>query len=113
MTEIEAEKIKYREKWLKQLKKICLAFIDTDKYAVFLFGSAVNNIVKAHDFDVGVLGDEDLPLDVMGEIYYIVDESIIPLKVDIVDFKNVDSEFKKEALSDIEIWNKPPNIVLN
>ena len=113
MTEKEEISLKYRKKWLGELREMLFKNIDTSKYAIFLFGSAVNNLVKAHDIDIGILGNEKLPIRTESDIYYIIEESIIPMKVDIVDFAVVSDDFRKTAFSEIEIWNKPQNIILN
>ncbi len=110
MTAKEEISLKYRKKWLELLKKILFVNVDTEKYAIFLFGSAVDNIVNAKDIDIGIMGEELLPHEIKRDIYYMIDESIVPFKVDIVDFKDVNAEFKKTALKKIEIWNKPKNI---
>lgn len=39
-----------------------------------------------------------------------LEESIIPYTVDLIDFKNVTADFKKIALEDIIVWNRPKNI---
>jgi hypothetical protein len=42
-----------------------------------------------------------------------LEESIVPFKIDLIDFYQVDKDFKKEALKIIQIWNCPKNIKLN
>lgn len=41
-----------------------------------------------------------------------LDESIVPFRYDIIDFIDADEEFKKYALREIRIWNKPDYIEL-
>ena len=72
-----------------------------------MFGSrATHKSTNYSDVDVGILGKKPL-----GKVYYKIinqiEESIIPYKVDIVDFALVDEKFKKIALQEIEIWNDP------
>ncbi|HJY64361.1 MAG TPA: hypothetical protein VJ455_09410 [Ignavibacteria bacterium] len=113
MTAQEEISLKYRKKWLKMLKEVCLNYIDRDKYAVFLFGSAVSDILRANDVDIGVLGRKELPQNIKSVIYNVVEESVIPFRIDIVDFHVAGKRFKKIALSSIKVWNKPGHIKLN
>lgn len=88
------------------VKAIVLSYIDKNKYRVFLFGSrACGNARKFSDIDVGIMGNEALSSIVQFEIEQAIDESIVPFKVDLVDFFNVDSTFKKEVFKKIEAWN--------
>jgi len=113
MTTKEAVSLEYRKKWLGMLKEIVLKHVDKNEYAVFLYGSAVNGLLKAHDFDIGILGKNKIEDRIVYRITDEIDESIIPMGVDIVDFVNTDEEFKKIALSEIEIWNNPKGIKLS
>ncbi len=113
MTAKEEVSLKYRKKWLGMLKDLCLKYIDKDQYAVFLFGSAVNDLIRANDVDIGFLGEKNLPDKVKYKINDEAAESIIPFKIDLVDFRNVNNEFKKEALSEIIVWNRPKSIIIN
>lgn len=113
MTTKEAVSLEYRKKWLGMLKDIVLKHVDTNEYAVFLYGSAVNGLLKAHDFDIGVMGNKAFPDRVRYKITDEIEESIIPMKVDFVDFIYTDEEFRKIALSEIEIWNNPKGIKIS
>jgi len=113
VTQQETISLEYRKKWLGELRKMMFKYIDKDKYAVFLYGSAVNSLLRAHDFDIGVLGEERLPDSIMNMIIDEIEESKIPMKIDIVDFKRVDYEFRNIAMEEIQIWNKPEYIRLN
>lgn len=53
--------LEYRKKWLSLLKDIVMKHVEADKYAVFLYGSAVNNLKKANDFDIGIIGKSRFP----------------------------------------------------
>lgn len=97
----------YPAKYLKIIKEIVLSEINADEHLVFLFGSRVHkNDDKAADVDVGIVGDKPI-----GNIYYRIkrkiDDSIVPYKVDVVDFSLTDENFKKIAVKEIEIWNRP------
>lgn len=101
------------ENSISLVKKIVLERVPLDKYAVFLFGSRVlGNNHSLSDIDVGILGDQRLPAMQLVDIEETLEASDVILKVDVIDFSVVGSEFKKEALSNIEIWNCPKNIRL-
>lgn len=96
----------YEKKYLDIIKNIVLSHINPVEHFVFLFGSRVKgNKKRSADIDVGILGEKPI-----GKIYYkIVDEieeSIVPYKVDIIDFALVDEKFKKKAMEKIEVWNQ-------
>jgi len=97
----------YEKKYLTIIKDIVLSYIDPSEHLVFLFGSrAKENSKRSSDVDIGIMGKKPI-----GKIYYkIVDkieESIVPYKVDIIDFSMVEEKFKKIAMKKIEIWNQP------
>lgn len=102
----------YSIKWLNLAKEIVLKNIDKDKYAVFLFGSMVRDPEKAYDMDIGILGNEKVPFELIEDIKDDLDESIVPYRYDITDFKDSDETFRKFAFREIKIWNKPDYIEL-
>jgi len=113
MTAKETVSVKYRKEWLGQLKSLVLNNVDNDKYAVFLFGSAVNNLQRANDIDVGILGKKELPDKIKYKIIDDIENSVIPYNVDIIDFYETNKKFRKFSLNNIKIWNKPKNISLS
>jgi predicted nucleotidyltransferase len=101
------------EKYLQMVKKIILETIDVNSYAVFLFGSRARHPhAESADFDIGVLGHQPLPDKIMFEIHEKIESSIVPYKVDVVDFYHADTKFKSIALKEIQIWNHPNSISL-
>lgn len=99
--------IDYNEKYISMIKEIIFSVIDKNEYKVFMFGSRATQKFKNYsDVDVGILGKKPL-----GKLYYkiinLIEESVIPYNVDIVDFALVDEQFKNIALQKIEIWNDP------
>ena len=100
--------------YLDIVKNIVLKHVPQNEFAVFLFGSrAVGNASSLSDIDVGILGTRPLPYIIKGNLESDLDESIVPFKIDLIDFYQVDEVFKNEALSSVEIWNCPKNIKLN
>jgi len=106
--------VDYNKKYLDQLKKIVLSQIDTKKIMVFLFGSrACGQHASRSDVDIGLLCHGKLPPHLFHKIRNAVDDSMIPWKVDIIDFTRAAQSFKKSALKDIIVWNKPDSIKIN
>ena len=101
-------------KYLKLTREIVLSFIDKENVTIFLFGSRTGkNIKHDSDIDIGFLSKNKLEQKLFSRIMEALDASIIPYHVDLIDFGNVDKEFKKIALREIEIWNKAPNLDIN
>jgi predicted nucleotidyltransferase len=100
--------IDYDKKYMNILKEIVLSAINPEKVMVFVFGSrAGGHHKRSSDIDIGLLADDKLPVALYHRLRNTIDESIVPWKVDIIDFTRVDSSFKKDALKDIVIWNRP------
>ena len=59
---------------------------------------------KMSDIDIGLLGNEKFPVQLKFAIEEAIEESIVPFKVDLIDFYNVDEIFKAEALKKIVEW---------
>lgn len=96
------------------VKQIVLKHVPKNEFAVFLFGSrAASNSNSLSDIDVGIMGTKPLPTLIMADLDSDLEESIVPFKIDLIDFYQADQAFKNEALSSIQIWNCPKNIKLN
>ena len=96
------------------VKQIVLKHVPKNEFAVFLFGSrAASNSNSLSDIDVGIMGTKPLPTLIMADLDSDLEESIVPFKIDLIDFYQVDQAFKNEALSTIQIWNCPKNIKFN
>lgn len=90
-------------------QELVLKRVDRDKYAVFLFGSRARNThFPKSDIDVGLWGREKVDALTMLDLQDVFDESIIPYKVDLVDFSYTDESFRRVALKNIVVWNNPP-----
>jgi len=93
--------------YLDLTREIVLNHIDCQRYNVFLFGSrAYGNAKPFSDIDVGVEGSEKLSSIIIAEIEEELEESIVPFKVDIVDFSRVSTTFKQQALKKIVKWSQ-------
>ncbi|RCR67292.1 nucleotidyltransferase domain-containing protein [Larkinella punicea] len=90
-------------------RELVLSTIDSNRYAVFLFGSrARGNHFPHSDIDIGLWGNEEMDARTMLDLEEALENSMIPYKVDLVDFKRTDESFRKVALENIVIWNSPP-----
>ena len=102
-------KIDYRfeAKYLKIVKEIVLDIITDKSVKVFLFGSRANNSFRfGSDVDIGVANIDNKEFSkIKSKILLKLEESIVPFKVDIINFSNVDSAFKETAMKSIEIWS--------
>lgn len=73
---------------------------------VFLFGSAASgNITRSSDIDIGLLSNYKINRDLIFRIQDEIEESIVPFKVDIVDFQDVSKDFREYAMKRIIKWN--------
>jgi uncharacterized protein len=73
-------------------------------YQVFLFGSRVEGTAKSRsDFDIGIIGQQPLPLKTFYLIEDLFDEIETLYKIDWVDFNRVSSRFVDQALQHIEV----------
>lgn len=96
----------YQYNYVAIARDLVLKYIDTTQFKVFLFGSrACGNARFNSDIDIGVWGSNRLSIQQKNAIEEALEESIIPFKVDIVDFTLADENFKKYALRKIVEWS--------
>ena len=96
----------YEKKYLEMVKDVILGKARDFECRVFLFGSRASDGYKCGaDFDIGIegIGDKNF-FRLKYEVSEQIEESIVPYKVDIVNFDKVSENFKKEAYKKIEIW---------
>mgnify|MGYP001588840581 FL=1 len=69
------------------------------QYKLFFFGSRVQGRGDDRsDIDVGIEGPERIPGHVMEKIREAIENLPVLYKIDIVDFKDVSEDFRREAL---------------
>ncbi len=87
----------------KEILKIVGKYLDLNVYKIFFFGSRVrgDNFERA-DIDLGIEGPEKIPGHIKVEIDDRVKKIETLYKIDVVDFKEVSEDFRKEALKNIE-----------
>lgn len=106
--------IAHQLKYLEEAREIVLSFEEIKEYAVFVFGSRADG--SAHqrsDIDIGVLGKQALPAIIKLSIEEKLEESNIPLRVEVIDFYNADQAFKNQAFKNRIVWNLPKDIELD
>lgn len=94
-----------------KLKKEVLAifkkYLDLKKYKVFFFGSRVEgNTDERADIDIGIEGAREVPLEVLTEIREEISNLPILYRIDVIDFRGANKDFRKVAKQNIEMINK-------
>lgn len=77
--------------------------LDLDRHQLFIFGSEASGVAdRRSDIDIGILGPEKVPGDLMQRIREELDTLRTLRSFDVVDFSSVDESFKTEALEHAE-----------
>lgn len=83
----------------EQIKDIVKRSLGGTNYKIFVFGSrATGENRQWSDIDLGILSEGKIPGHVMIKIEEELENSQIPYKIDLVDFRNVSDQFRKIAL---------------
>lgn len=86
------------------IKETIFKNIDKNEYDVFLFWSRVKWDYKNNsDYDIWIRGKKKINFIDLLKLKRKLNE--LPYIIDIVDFNNVDEDFKNIALNNIEKWN--------
>jgi predicted nucleotidyltransferase len=94
------------KKLKKEILEIVGSCLDLRSYRVFFFGSRVaESNSQRSDIDIGIEGPEEIPSRISLEIRESLDNLPTLYRFDLVDFKKVTPEFKKEALKSVEYVN--------
>ena len=87
------------------IKKIIFRHLSPKKYKIFVYGSrATGKARKWSDYDIGVVEKEEVPYPILAKVSEELENSNIPVNVDVVDFHHVSDRFKKLALYKIIPW---------
>ena len=98
-------------KYLKIAKEITLQHFNDVNMEIFLFGSrAEGTELEKSDIDIGLLDKKKVSSKIINKLHEKFEESLIPYHVDIIDFFDVDNEFKEIALNNKVVWKKKKNI---
>lgn len=88
-------------------KNIVLKELDDFDCTIFLFGSrATGENHRFSDMDIGVIPGENFNKKLFAGIREKLNDSIIPFKVDLVNFNEVSPKFKEEALKHVVYWKQ-------
>ena len=94
----------FKKDYVQFVKDYVLENLKDYDCKIFIFGSRARGTNhRWSDLDIGIFpqNDKRLPIyDIQDWLNY---ESIVPFKIDIVDFSTTDEKFKKHALENI-IW---------
>jgi predicted nucleotidyltransferase len=91
------------EKLKKEIKEIIGKYLDLKEYKIFIFGSRIaGKGDERSDIDIGIIGNYEIPYEVMAKIKEEIDNLPLLYKVDVVDFRKVSQDFKKIALQHTE-----------
>ena len=72
---------------------------------IFLFGSrARGDAAPFSDIDIALLAAAPLPPDLLGRLRETLEESTLPVHVDLVDLRLVDPAFRRAVLADAVEW---------
>ena len=95
--------IKLEEKYLKQVKEILLKNLKDTNIKVFVFGSRTKQKCRQYsDLDLALkLEDKKIDYTIISNLKYDFEESLIPIKVDILDLNNISDNFKKCIENDL------------
>ncbi|HOF01270.1 MAG TPA: nucleotidyltransferase domain-containing protein [Spirochaetota bacterium] len=96
----------YEKKYLELLKDIVLKTFSDIECKIFLFGSrAGNSYSRSSDYDIGIenISKKDFMMK-KREVESEVEESIIPHKVDLINFDEAKEDFRKIAYKNVVVW---------
>ena len=86
-------------------KKIVLAELENADCTIFLFGSrATKENHRFSDMDIGIIPGKNFDHRILYALKDKLADSIVPFKIDIVNFGQVTNEFKTEAMKHIVWW---------
>ncbi len=106
------ENLSHQEKYLQEVKQILSQFNQLASFDVFLFGSRANGTAHSKsDIDIGVLGNEPLPSLLRLNIEERLEDSNVPVNIELVDFFYADAAFKEIAFKNRIYWNLKSDIV--
>jgi predicted nucleotidyltransferase len=91
------------QKLKNEVRTIISKYLDVNIWKVFFFGSRVKgDNLPASDIDIGVMGPVAVSAEKKLQIQEELNNIRILYKIDLVDFAQVNEEFKKEAMRSVE-----------
>ena len=87
------------EKLGREVLQIIAEFLDIKNFKIFYFGSRVSGKANERsDIDIGILGSQEVPLQILGNIREKINNLPTLYSIDFVDFQRVPENFKQVAL---------------
>ena len=97
----------FKNDYIKIAKDYVLENLKHFDCKVFIYGSRARGTNhRWSDLDIGVSPGEQKHLPLSDIEDYLNHESIVPFKIEIVDFSTADEKFKKHALENIIWWKE-------
>ena len=97
----------FNNDYVEMVKKHVLENLKTYDCKIFVYGSrARGNNHRFSDLDLGIIPQNDKQLPIYDIQDYLNYESIVPFKIEIVDFSKADEKFKSHALETIIWWKQ-------
>jgi predicted nucleotidyltransferase len=88
-----------------QIKQIVFKYFSPSEYEIFVFGSrAKGKSRRFSDWDIGIRGERPAPIRTVLRAEEELENSDIPVNVEIVDFNQTDQKFAKPALTKTIPW---------
>ena len=88
-------------------KKIVIEELNNFDCKIFLFGSrATNENHRFSDMDIGIIPGKNFDEKILSALIEKLNDSVIPFKVDVVNFNNVSQKFRQEALKHVIHWRQ-------
>lgn len=96
-----------KESYMERYKKILLEIIHKElpDCKVYLFGSrARGDNYPGSDIDLGLDAGKVIDISLIGKLLGIIEETNIPLYVDLVDLNSADDDFREKVISKGILW---------
>lgn len=91
-----------KDEWITEITAIVKKHVHDDSARLFVFGSyATGNQKHYSDVDIGIDAGTPLEIMIIARIKDELEESNLPVTVDVVDFARAKASFKKVALQKI------------
>ena len=96
---------------LKLVRQLVLSGLGDRPARVYLFGSrATGHARPTSDIDVAVWPLAELPVGTLALIREVLEESLVPFNVDLVDLRDTDEGFRARVVAEVIAWHEPENV---